>query len=384
MSKFTNLTRYEEIGLNQDYNLADGHAHQGQSGTQKSIISELSTIFYESELTKQKVLEKEFQYEFYKLAGQHSAIDHPRTMLCYSASLSTDLIATYLQKKNMTVSLLQPCFDNLATILKRRNVELSPVSEDAFSSINLETTLDNITTDALFLTLPNNPTGFMLTQGELETVIKYCKKNNKLLIIDCTFRFYHPDSFWDQYKMLEDLGVSYFVVEDTGKTFPTQDLKCSILAASEDLYEDILELHNDILLNVSPFILNLLIKYMKDMSKEGFQSTLWDIINTNRKYLRKVLENSILVPYNSDTIISVEWLQIVNDDVNSLDLLEEMRNFGLGVLPGDHFYWNNPEIGERYIRIALARNPEMFKASCDVLAEFLTATRSKSMITVGV
>ncbi|AUB62917.1 aspartate/tyrosine/aromatic aminotransferase [Bacillus thuringiensis] len=384
MSKFTNLTRYEEIGLNQDYNLADGHAHQGQSETQKSIISELSTIFYESELTKQKVLEKEFQYEFYKLAGQHSAIDHPRTMLCYSASLSTDLIATYLQKKNMTVSLLQPCFDNLATILKRRNVELSPVSEDAFSSINLETTLDNITTDALFLTLPNNPTGFMLTQGELETVIKYCKKNNKLLIIDCTFRFYHPDSFWDQYKMLEDLGVSYFVVEDTGKTFPTQDLKCSILAASEDLYEDILELHNDILLNVSPFILNLLIKYMKDMSKEGFQSTLWDIINTNRKYLRKVLENSILVPYNSDTIISVEWLQIVNDDVNSLDLLEEMRNFGLGVLPGDHFYWNNPEIGERYIRIALARNPEMFKASCDVLAEFLTATRSKSMITVGV
>ncbi|MBJ7935122.1 aminotransferase class I/II-fold pyridoxal phosphate-dependent enzyme [Bacillus thuringiensis] len=378
------MTRYEEIGLNQDYNLADGHAHQGQSETQKSIISELSTIFYESELTKQKVLEKEFQYEFYKLAGQHSAIDHPRTMLCYSASLSTDLIATYLQKKNMTVSLLQPCFDNLATILKRRNVELSPVSEDAFSSINLETTLDNITTDALFLTLPNNPTGFMLTQGELETVIKYCKKNNKLLIIDCTFRFYHPDSFWDQYKMLEDLGVSYFVVEDTGKTFPTQDLKCSILAASEDLYEDILELHNDILLNVSPFILNLLIKYMKDMSKEGFQSTLWDIINTNRKYLRKVLENSILVPYNSDTIISVEWLQIVNDDVNSLDLLEEMRNFGLGVLPGDHFYWNNPEIGERYIRIALARNPEMFKASCDVLAEFLTATRSKSMITVGV
>ncbi|GEO28067.1 hypothetical protein AAC03nite_38520 [Alicyclobacillus acidoterrestris] len=380
LSKFNNLTRYEAIGLNQDYNLADGHAHQGQSNTQKTIVGELPSIFCESEFTKQKVLEEEFQYEFYKLANQYSAISHPRTMLCYSASLSTDLIATYLQQRGITVSLLQPCFDNLATILKRRNVQLTPVAEDDLAPHNLEHTLNNLTTDALFLTLPNNPTGFMLNQEEVETVIELCKRNDKLLIIDCTFRFYHPDSLWDQYRALEKSGVSYFMVEDTGKTWPTQDLKCSILAASEDLYEGILELHNDILLNVSPFILNLLIKYVRDTEKYGLQTTLWDLIEANRAYLRNSLEDSILIPYSSHSTISVEWLNIQSENVSSIELLEAMRASGLGVLPGDHFYWNNPEIGERYIRIALARDSEMFKKACDRLSDFLSTQYNVALV----
>lgn len=377
MTKFNNLTRYESVGLNQDFNLADGHAHQGQSETQKKIISELSNIFYNSELTKQKALEEEFQNEFFKLAEQFSATNHPRTMLCYSASLSTDLIATYLQKNKLSVSLLQPCFDNLATILKRRDVHLIPVAEDRFIPSNILHTLDNMTTDALFLTLPNNPTGFMLSQDEVKTVIKHCKENDKLLIIDCTFRFYHQDSFWDQYEALEDSGVSYFMVEDTGKTWPTQDLKCSILAASEDLYEGILELHNDILLNVSPFILNLLIEYIKDAQKVGISSSLWKVIEENRTYLRNVIKDSIFVPHSDDTMISVEWLNIADPSINSLHVLESMLEFGLGVLPGDHFHWANPEVGERYIRIALARDPKMFRKSCDALSRYIELSSLK-------
>lgn len=333
-------------------------------------------------MTKQKALEEEFQYEFFKLSKQFSAINHPRTMLCYSASLSTDLIATYLQKKNLSVSLLQPCFDNLATILTRRDVNLVSVEEDKFNPDKIVHTLENITTDALFLTLPNNPTGFMLSQDEVKTVINYCKKNNKLLIIDCTFRFYHEDSFWDQYEALEESGVSYFVVEDTGKTWPTQDLKCSILAASEDLYEGILELHNDILLNVSPFILNLLIKYIKDTQVVGIELSLWKVIEENRSYLRNTIKDSIFVPHSDDTRISVEWLNIADTSVKSLNILDSMLEFGLGVLPGDHFYWANPEVGERYIRVALARDPQMFKESCDVLARYIEFSNLKAKVTV--
>lgn len=45
MNKFNNLTRYESIGLNQDFNLADGHAHQGQSETQKILYQNYLVFF---------------------------------------------------------------------------------------------------------------------------------------------------------------------------------------------------------------------------------------------------------------------------------------------------------------------------------------------------
>jgi aspartate/methionine/tyrosine aminotransferase len=38
------------------------------------------------------------------------------------------------------------------------------------------------------------------------------------------------------------------------------------------------------------------------------------------------------------------------------------------VLPGTYFFWHDPAKGERYVRLALAREPEMF-------AQAMAATR---------
>ncbi|WP_051765546.1 pyridoxal phosphate-dependent aminotransferase [Streptomyces sp. NRRL F-5135] len=372
-NRFNNLTRYEHVGINQAINLADGHAHQGQNSTQRTIVADLPNIFEAAENALQATTEREFQRAFYTLAGQYSAVDHPRTMLCYSASLATDLVATFLASQNLRVGLLQPCFDNLATILRRRQVKVVPLGEEQFRPDSLDRTFAESDNDAVFLTLPNNPTGFHLNQEQFRQVIDLCAEHRKILIVDCTFRFFAPTPFWDQYAQLEESGISYVVVEDTGKTWPTQDLKCSILAVSADLHESVLELHNDILLNVSPFILQLLTAYLRDTERNGLQQTIWSVVRANRTSLRKALEGTVLVPAQPESTISVEWVRIDHPSLRSDDLVDMLAKSQVGILPGDHFYWDDHETGSHFIRFALAREERWFATACRSLREALLA-----------
>jgi aspartate/methionine/tyrosine aminotransferase len=243
----------------------------------------------------------------------------------------------------------------------------------------MEETFAALAADAVFITLPNNPTGFELSREEWDQLVALCGRYGKLLIVDCTFRFFSRQPFWDQYELLEKAKISYLMVEDTGKTWPTQDLKCSILAMSEDLADDMLELHNDILLNVSPFILKLLTEYVKDTMREGLQSVIWNTIDRNRETLREAIRSSGLAVSNPGSTISVEWLRILDAGVRSVDMVDRLQRLGLGILPGDHFHWYDHGQGERYIRIALARSPDMFADACEVLKSAITANGKDSM-----
>lgn len=341
IERLPNLTRYESIGINQLFNVADGHAHQPQTNAQKKIIGQLPDLFVRAEAARQSDLEDEFRHLFYSLAGQQTAAGLNRTLFCYSASLSIDLIATFLASRGLTAALLHPCFDNLATLMRRRNVTLMPLHEEDLSLDRMEETFAGLAAEAVFITLPNNPTGFELSREEWDRLVALCGRYEKLLIVDCTFRFFSRKPLWDQYELLERSKISYLLVEDTGKTWPTQDLKCSILAISEDLADDVLELHNDILLNVSPFILKLLIEYLKDTVQEGLQSVIWEPIDRNRKTLREAIRSSGLTLHNTDSMISVEWLRITDPNFRSVDLVDRMQRLRLGILPGDHFYWHD-------------------------------------------
>src|SRR5205807_3916332 len=99
---------------------------------------------------------------------------------------------------------------------------------------------------------------------------------NKILMIDfcfAAFALMDPElGRFDIYEMLEESGVSYIAIEDTGKTWPIQDAKCALLTVSKDLHQQTYNIHTAILLNVSPFILNLLSAYIDDSMADGFAS----------------------------------------------------------------------------------------------------------------
>jgi aspartate/methionine/tyrosine aminotransferase len=184
------------------------------------------------------------------------------------------------------------------------------------------------------------------------------------VILDWTFRFFSALDQWDQYAILERSGVSYVCIEDTGKTWPSLDLKCSILAVSEDLYRPIRDVHNDVLLNVSPFVLLLLREYLRDSSRRGLDASVRYPVETNRRRLRTALQPSILAPIPGEARVSVEWVRIESTEAESIDVVDLLAGIGVGILPGDQFFWADPRAGREFIRFALARDPATFDLVC--------------------
>jgi aspartate/methionine/tyrosine aminotransferase len=325
----------------------------------------LPRLWYDAESRKQADLERAFVESFFSLHNQHSALKvQERIYLTYAASISTFIAAMYLHSNNMKVALIEPCFDNLHDLLKNVGVPIQTIPEDALRDPS-DTYRNLIRTaggaDAIFLVDPNNPTGFSTMasgrEGFLE-VIRFCVDFNKLLLLDFSFASFAlmdpAIGRYDIYEMLEESGVSYIGMEDTGKTWPLQDAKCAAMVVSKDISREIYNLQTSVLLNVSPFLLNVVRSYIEDSRQDNFESVR-NVILRSREIVKRGLDGSILEYCQPMVKTSVAWYRIAAPHVTSTMLHEDVLAHDVYVLPGRYFFWHHRESGERYLRIALAR-----------------------------
>ncbi|KAA2258719.1 aminotransferase class I/II-fold pyridoxal phosphate-dependent enzyme [Solihabitans fulvus] len=376
---FVDLTQHEIQALKTRFNLADAHTHQHQSASQDKIVSKLPDLWYEAENGQQAYYEQRFIKAFFRLHEQPTAAGLNKTMLSYAASISTMVAAMFLSQRNMSVTLVEPCFDNLVDLLRNMQVELNAVDEShlADPASIYDNLVREVKTDALFLVDPNNPTGFsLLKDGRrgFEEVVRFCVDHNKVLVIDqCFAAFALADRAvgrFDIYQLLESSGVTYMAMEDTGKTWPVQDAKCAMITASDDIQGEVYNLHTSVLLNVSPFVLNFLAHYIEDSIEDGFASVR-DVITENRKLCRESLDGDVLEYQEPSVNVSVAWFRIKPAGLTATKLQEELLQNEVYVLPGTYFYWNDKSRGESFIRLALARDPQEFAGAMNAMREIL-------------
>ena len=371
------ITQHEIDALTRRHNLADAHTHQRQSFSQQLIVESLPRLWYEAETRLQRDLEREFITAFFDLQRQPTALRLGRPLLAYAASISTMVVATYLMQRKLSVSLIEPCFDNLHDLLKNLGVPLSPLPEQDLADVGsiYQNLQRRVTTDALFLVDPNNPTGFtLLSDGRraFEEVVRFCVDHDKLLIVDrCFATFAMVDGgvpWFDLYELLESSGVQYLVIEDTGKTWPVQDAKCAILMSSAHLYQAIYDIHTSVLLNVSPFTLNMLTRYLEDAKSDGLQSVR-AVLETNRAVLADALATTAIHMHRPRVKVSVAWLDIRDLGIDAASFQKRLLAHDVYVLTGNYFYWSDPRRGDQFVRVALAREPALFAPAAAKLAE---------------
>nr|WP_019366152.1 pyridoxal phosphate-dependent aminotransferase [Pseudomonas luteola] len=364
------ITQHEIEALKTKFNLADAHTHQSQSPTQRNIIKDLPKLWYKAEKQTQYESEQEFIQTFYTFHGQHTALKRKEEIyLVYAASIAMHITATYLKQKQLRVGLIEPCFDNLHDLMKHMEVPLSPLDESIFGETasiykRLSERTENL--DAIFVVDPNNPTGFSLFKDDAEAfreVVRFCKDHKKILIMDFCFASFilaNGNQRHDAYEILEESGVDFIAMEDTGKTWPLQDAKCATLMTSKSLNDQVYPILTSVLLNVSPFILNVVTQYIKDSATDNF-SSVRNILKKNRETARNYLHGKYLTYCDPEVETSVAWFKINIDGITADTLHEHLLSKEIYVLPGKYFYWNDPEKGQKYIRIALARDHEMFE-----------------------
>jgi len=330
-NKFRNLTEYEIGALESKINLADAHAHQSQSNYHKEIIEHLPEIWFESENNTQAHFENLF-------------------------------LQTFFTTQNQSIAL------SLPDLLKNQKVKLSAFPERILYKNVYNNLQRNIKTDGIFLLDPVNPTGYSISSKEenLRELLSFCRDFNKILILDLCFApFFNAnkdDGRVDIYQLLEEYNIEYICIEDTGKFFATQDMKCSILTTSLNLFEDLYKIQTDVLLNVSPFTLNFLSKYIKISAENSYYHTR-NLLQTNLDLLIHSFKDLPIKIHKASVLTSVAWIEVIDNDLDFKLLMDNLREENIYVLPGNFFFWNTSNLETFFFRIAMARDADYFKAS---------------------
>lgn len=371
------LTDYEQRGMVNEANLSDGHASQELHDSLHEIISDLPTLWNAAERCVSEEAMAYFVASYSQIAQVGSIARCERLLACPTASNSIDIIGALLAERKGRTCLIEPTFDNLALLLRRRGVPLQPVPVGRLYSMTTEQEIqalfDQHTPRAIFVVDPNNPTGEPLSHRTLQALCSYCKVRDIILVLDNSFRL-HKRTLWDTYAVLEESDVSYLAFEDTGKVFPTQELKISILTSSPDLFPLLREIYNEIYLKPSNFSLFLLSAYAKKFQELGLRQILWDIIDDRQNQLANALEGTGLIidTRTTNSTLGVSWIDIRGTGLKDVELVEKLAMHGISVLPGRQFYWSSH--GERdhqnNIRVSLLRPKAAFAAGVERFRSF--------------
>lgn len=372
------LTEIEALGLASKHDLANGHASQDLAPSQQNIINNLPSLWRIASGMKASEAADIFKSAFQQLAQAPSLSEYRNFKICPTASNSIDTVAAWLVERGLKTALIEPTFDNLYLILKRRGVNLTSLPEECLHTSSKEPAAVQLdfrnvlsTVDAVFVVNPNNPTGRVLSETDFTRLVEWCAVNRKVLILDNTFRFFVPQNY-DTYKILLDSGVTFLSIEDTGKVWPTQEIKASLLFTSQNIFKEVDLIYDEIFLCHSSFALAILSEFLNDAGARGLDEAVWKTVEIRRQQFRKVLDGKILqvAPVAMSSNLSVEWVEIKNHFASDMDMIEHFKTLNLVFLPGRQFYWSGAKEGEQtcFVRFALLKPEEEFKTALEVLA----------------
>ncbi len=366
LMQVSNLTTMEVDALTDldgSLNLTDGHARLHLTEEQAAIVANIPEMFGVASTRPFPAIESEAHAAFLYAVGQHSApVGTGRILSCYSSTLATDIVARALPA-GARVAVLHPTFDNIADLLVTRGLSLEPFSEEALLAMDWP----GPPVSVIVVTHPNNPTGLVTPEHHLRSLAEHAARNGQTIIIDASFRGQVRAAQYDTYAVLERAGADWIVIEDTGKLWPTHELKIGLLAHSPRTQLPIGRAFSESLLAASPVVLQLVNRLAEDWADGGYERSR-DLIDGNRTVVREAVESVGLRLADPDSQISVARIDLGDSGPESGLLYKELLKRGVHVLPCAPFHWADPAGGERFIRLSLARPHEVVSAAARTLA----------------
>lgn len=363
-----NLTELELSALDSGINVADGHARHEPTSSQQKIIDRLAELFGQAARAPATLLDRQAQVAFLSALGQDTALHCAKVLTCYSSSVAMEIFGRALQAGGMRrVALIHPTFDNIPDILRGLGMTLVPVSEQRLLDGPGKRPAE---VEVLFVTTPNNPTGRVLPRNLLADWADWCATRKVLLALDTSFRGFDDRAQYDHYAVLAESGCRYVVIEDTGKLWPTLDLKVGFLvfAPAEPLL--LRRIYTDILIGVSPLILLLVRQFAEDASQGGL-TELHRFVRQNRALLRSHLADVAPLSFpDLDSRISVERVAVPQGR-RATQMWSALRHSGVHVLPCRQFHWADPAAGERFVRVALGRPSQAVAHAAAAIRHYL-------------
>jgi aspartate/methionine/tyrosine aminotransferase len=191
-------------------------------------------------------------------------------------------------------------------------------------------------TNVIQVTNPNNPTGAVLTEEEMEAVVEAARSVDAWIVADEIYRGaeFEGDTsptFWGRYeKVVVTSGLS--------KAFGLPGLRTGWVAAPEELIEQIW-IHHDYVTTTPGFLNDRLAAIaMEPVRREAILARTRRIIQTNLPFLEEWLnEYSHLFHYARPVAGAIAYFEY-DFPINSTDLIYRlMKEKSVLLVPGDQF-----------------------------------------------
>jgi aspartate/methionine/tyrosine aminotransferase len=361
------LTQMQLLGVASETNVAEGYPRFALTTSQQAIVDRYPQLHADVYSTPYPVLESRAHAAFFHALGQRSApIGSGRILSFYSSTVATDVVAGALAQVGRRLALVNPVIDCIPALFRHRGIELVPVSERRLAGSDPLAGLGEL--DAVMTANPNNPTGALLGGPALRRLADACADRNAVLVIDSCFRAFDARAQYDAYAVLDASGCEYVVIEDSGKLWPTGGIKLGFLVVSARNRLAITEVAADILLTAPPFAVAVVEQFALDMANRGLGS-LQAHIARNREILQEEMAASTVARVaDGDSRVSVSRIELPRG-MSGTRLWGQLLRAGVHSVPCRPFYWARPSVGERYLRVALAREPEVVRRAARAIVE---------------
>jgi aspartate/methionine/tyrosine aminotransferase len=216
---------------------------------------------------------------------------------------------------------------------------------------------------------PNNPTGAVLTEQEMDRIVEAARRVGAWILADEVYRGAElagetTPSFWGRYEKL-------IITSGLSKAYGLPGLRIGWLLSTPDLAARAWSYHDYTTIGPTSVSDMLARVALQPKTRAQLFARTRNIINANYPVLLEWLDRhrglfSLIEPKAG----AIAYLHY-NLDINSVDLVERLRQEkNVLIVPGDHFFM------DKYLRIGFGSNADYLREGLDLISEFISSIRS--------
>ncbi|TWP27513.1 pyridoxal phosphate-dependent aminotransferase [Apibacter muscae] len=277
----------------------------------------------------------------------------------------------------------EPFYANYYSFAEALGVKIVPVVstiDDGFSLPKIKKFEELITprTKAILITNPSNPTGYLYSKEELQTLADIVVKNNIFLISDEVYREYVYDGF-KHYSVLEfqELKDNAIVIDSESKRYSLCGIRCGFMVSrNQEFLQMALKFAQA---RLSPPLIGQLIANAAHSEPQKYIDDVRNEYQQRRDLLVQLLREipGVKCPVPRGAFYCTIELPIDDAEHFCLWLLKDFQYEGGTVMlaPAQGFY-SDHELGKNQVRMAYVINQEDLKSAIHIIKKGLEVYNS--------
>lgn len=306
-----------------------------------------------------------------KIENSHNAVYHPQSEITITAGGTQAIftaIATFI-KKDDEVIIFEPaydCYEPTVELFGGTVKRFQMKAPDYEIDWNFVSNLVSEKTKMIILNNPNNPSGKILKENDIQELIKIVKDTNVLILSDEVYE----NIVFDENKHLSickypELKERSLLVASFGKLFHITGWKIGYCAAPKTLMDEFRKVHQFNVFCVNTPLQLALGEYMKndehynqlscffqekrDFLRQGLAQTSFEVLDCEGTYFQAVKYDKI-------------------SDKNDFDFATELTiNHKVASIPFSAFY--RDKLNENVIRLCFAKKNDTLEKAIENLAK---------------